>query len=88
LYIYNPVCINNSYPVYEGEYQIVFESFEDVAIILKDRFKLIKKIKERKNIPFKAFENKKELFKFSEIDSISILKEKKKLLLSGDKIPK
>jgi hypothetical protein len=55
-------------------------------LILKDRFKLIKNIKKRKNLPFKTLEKKTELFEFDRINSISILKGKKELLLAGDTI--
>jgi len=72
--------------VNKGEDKIVFKNLEEIESILKDRFKLIKKIKKRKVLPFKTLEEQIELFKFDEINSISILKEKKKLLLAGDTI--
>jgi hypothetical protein len=74
------------YEVNNGEYKIVFQKLEDVGIILKDRFKLIKEIKKRKDLPFKTLGNETKLFIFSKINSISILKEKNKLILAGDKI--
>jgi hypothetical protein len=86
LFINNAVYVQKIYPVNKGEHKIVFNNVEDVAMILKDKFNLIKKIKKRKNLPFKALENKTELFKFDKINSVSILKEKKKLLLAGDTI--
>ena len=51
---------------------------------LKDKFKLIKKIKRRKDLPFKTLENETKLFEFNELNSISILKEDQKLILAGD----
>jgi hypothetical protein len=72
--------------VNEGEDKIVFKNLEEIESFLKDRFKLIKKIKKRKNLPFKTLESKTELFEFDKITSISILKEKKKLLLAGKTI--
>jgi hypothetical protein len=55
-------------------------------MILKDSFKLIKKITKRKNLPFKTLQNKTELFNIFKINSISILKEKKQLILLYYKI--
>jgi hypothetical protein len=72
--------------VNKGEDKIVFKNLEEIESILKDRFKLIKKIKKRKVLPFKTLEEQIELFKFTKLNSISILKEKKKLLLAGDTI--
>jgi hypothetical protein len=86
LFIYNSLYVQKIYSINKGEYQIVFNNLEDFAMILKDRFNLIKKIKKRKDLPFKTLEKKIELFEFDKITSISILKEKKKLLLAGDTI--
>jgi len=86
LFIYNSLYVQKIYSINKGEYKIVFNSLEEIAMILKDRFNLIKKIKKRKDLPFKTLEEQIELFKFDEINSISILKEKKKLLLAGDTI--
>ncbi len=72
--------------VNKGEDKIVFKNLEEIESILKVRFKLIKKIKKRKVLPFKTLEKKTELFKFDKITSILILKEKNKLLLAGDTI--
>ena len=55
-------------------------------MILKDRFNLIKKIKKQKDLPFKTLEEQTKLFKFTALNSVSILKEEKKLLLAGDTI--
>jgi hypothetical protein len=72
--------------VNKGEDKIVFKNLEEIEMILKVRFKLIKKIKKRKVLPFKTLEEQIELFEFDKITSISILKEEKKLLLAGDTI--
>jgi hypothetical protein len=86
LFIYHAVYVQKIYPVNKGEHKIVFKNLEDVAIILKDRFKLIKKTKKQKHFRFKTLVNKKELFNIFRVNSIAILKEKKKFLLAGDKI--
>jgi hypothetical protein len=86
LFIYNSLYVQKIYSINKGEYKIVFNSLEEIAMILKDKFNLTKKIKKRKDLPFKTLEEQIELFKFDEINSISILKEKKKLLLAGDTI--
>jgi hypothetical protein len=70
----------------EGEYKVVLKNLEEIEMILKYRFKLIKNIKKRKNLPFKTLEKKTELFECDKLNSVSILKEKKKLLLAGDTI--
>jgi hypothetical protein len=44
----------------QREYKIVFKNLGDIEMILKDRFKLIKKLKQRKNLPFKTLEQKTE----------------------------
>jgi hypothetical protein len=81
LFIYNSLDDKQGDTTNEREYQIVFKNFEDVAMILKDSFKLIKKITKRKNLPFKTLQNKTKLFNIFKINSISILKEKKQLIL-------
>jgi hypothetical protein len=86
LFIYNSLYVQKIYSINKGEYKIVFNSLEEIAMILKDRFNLIKKIKKRKDLPFKTLEKQTKLFKFTKLNSISILKEKKKLLLAGDTI--
>jgi hypothetical protein len=87
LFIYNSLYVQKIYPVNKGEHKIVFNNLEDVAMILKDKFKLIKKIKKQKNLPFQILEeNKPKLYQSKKIKSISILKENNKLLLAGDKI--
>jgi hypothetical protein len=87
LFIYNSLYVQKIYPVNKGEQKIVFNNLEDVAMILKDKFKLIKKIKKQKNLPFQILEeNKTKLYQSKKIKSISILKENNKLLLAGDKI--
>ena len=86
LFIYNSLDDKQGDTTNEREYQIVFKNFEDVAMILKDSFKLIKKITKRKNLPFKTLQNKTELFNIFKINSISILKEKKQLILLYYKI--
>jgi hypothetical protein len=72
--------------VNEGEHKIVFKNLEEIEMILKDKFKLIKKLKNQEDLLFKTLDQKTELFKFNIINSISILKEKMKLLLAGDTI--
>ena len=84
LFIYNSLYVQKIYPVNKGEQKIVFNNLEDVAMILNDKFKLIKKIKRRKDLPFKTLENETKLFEFNELNSISILKEDQKLILAGD----
>jgi hypothetical protein len=86
LFIYNSEQDKQEDTTNEGEDTIVFKNLEEIEMILKDRFKLIKKIKKRKDLPFKTLEEQIELFKFDKITSILILKEKKKLLLAGDTI--
>ena len=55
-------------------------------MIIRKRFKLFKKLTKRDDLPFKTLEYKTELFKFTKLNSVSILKEKQKLLLAGDTI--
>ena len=86
LFIYNSLDDKQGDTTNEREYQIVFKNFEDVAMILKDSFKLIKKITKRKNLPFKTLQNKTKLFNIFKINSISILKEKNQLILLYYKI--
>jgi hypothetical protein len=86
LFIYNSEQDKQEDTTNEGEDTIVYKNLEEIEMILKDRFKLIKKIMKRKILPFKTLEEQNELFEFTKVDSISILKEKKKLLLAGDKI--
>jgi hypothetical protein len=86
LFIYNSEEEKQRDKENEGEYKIVFKNLEKIEKILKDRFKLIKNIKKRKSLPFKRLKPKKELFKFTKLDSISILKETMQLILAGDKI--
>jgi hypothetical protein len=86
LFIYNSLYVQKIYSINKGEYKIVFNSLVEIAMILKDRFNLIKKIKKRKDLPFKTLEKKIELFEFDKIESISILKEKNQLILAGDTI--
>ena len=86
LFIYNSEQDKQEDTTNEGEDTIVFKNLEEIEMILKYRFKLIKNIKKRKNLPFKTLEKKTELFECDKLNSVSILKEKKKLLLAGDTI--
>jgi hypothetical protein len=86
LFIYNSENDKKNHKVKPGEDQIVFQNLTNVEVELKDRFKLKNDINKRKNLPFKTLESKTELFEFTKIDSILILKEKNKLIVVGDKI--
>jgi hypothetical protein len=86
LFIFNSEEDKQRDSVNQGENRIVFKSLERIELVLKYRFKLIKKFKFRKYLPFETLENKTKLFEFNIINSISILKDKKKLILVGDKI--
>ncbi len=86
LFIYNSEEDKIDHKVKKGENKIVFKNLEEIEMILRKRFKLFKKLKERNNLPFKSLEKTTKLFEFNELSSISILKEKKKLLLAGDTI--
>ena len=89
LFIYNSKEEKESDSVNKVEDKIVFnEDFMRIEMKLKNKFKLIKKIKKRQDLPFGTVENKTELFKFTKINSFSILKEeeKDKLILTGDQI--
>jgi hypothetical protein len=84
LFIYDTEADKENDIVNAGEHKIVFKNIEDVEMILKDRFKLIEKIKKRQDLPFETLVEQRELFKFTKLNSISILKEKNKLILAGD----
>ena len=84
LFIFNSEEDKQRDSVNQGENRIVFKSLERIELVLK--YRLIKKFKFRKYLPFETLENKTKLFEFNIINSISILKDKKKLILVGDKI--
>jgi hypothetical protein len=86
LFIYDSEDDKQRHSGNERKCKIVFKNLEDVEIKLKNKFKLIKKLKKRKDLPFKTLEYKTELFEFIKIESISILKEKNQLILTGNKI--
>ena len=60
LFIFNSEEDKQRDSVNQGENRIVFKNLGDIEMILKERFKLIKKLKQRKNLPFKTFEQKTE----------------------------
>jgi hypothetical protein len=86
LFIYNSEEDIERDSVNKGEDKIVFKNLEEIEMVLKDKFKLINTIKERKDLPFKNLQEQRDLVKFTKLNSILILKEEKKLLLVGDKI--
>ena len=76
LLIYNSEEEKENESVNKEEDKIVLEKvLKRIEIKLKNKFKLIKKIKKRQDLPFRTLENKTELFKFTIINSFSILKE-------------
>jgi hypothetical protein len=84
LHIYSSEVYKQGDITKEEEHKVVFKDLEEIEMILKDRFKIINKIKKRKDLPFKTLELRTELFEFTNINSISILKEDSKLILTGD----
>ena len=67
------------------EDQIFFEDINGVAIILKNKFRLIEEV--IKNLPFKTLKNHIEvLTNTTNVNSFSLLKDEKKLILTGYEI--
>ena len=88
LFIYNSKEEKESDSVNKEDKIIFKEDFKRIEMKLKNKFKLIKKIKKRQGLPFGTVENKTKLFKFTNINSLSILKEeeKEKFISTGDQI--